>query len=403
MVRYRPAVGRPDMKIDMEDDDEDTSATSSVETEASPSTVPTASSDLSKVTAAAGESGGDASASPRRRYGRGRQGRTVSFLSDMAFMAGTPGTSLYDSVVKVRPLGRGQFGQVWLAFHAPTQRLVALKEVSVETSVTRRLAVSEVTENAKHARRLSGSARRARHRADVVSEHVLTFFGSFVDPEKPSVGLVLEYMNGGSLDQFLGEGRALACERALQRVAVGSLRGLSHLHARSVCHRDVKPANVLVDFNGDVKIGDLGVATLMGTPRSPSSSGGGRFFRGLSAILSSSGAGAAALSPSSSPEASDGAPSSRGSPRSAVSARGTEGTLGYFSPERARGGAYDAGADVWALGATLVAGRRRNQSPVDGRPGISPNPSTSPKSNSFPMILEPLSLASRVLDDKKKY
>ena len=40
-----------------------------------------------------------------------------------------------------------------------------------------------------------------------------------------------------------------------------------------------------------------------------------------------------------------------------------------------------------------------NQSLVDGRPGISSNPSTSPKSNSFSMILEPLILASRVLDD----
>jgi hypothetical protein len=43
--------------------------------------------------------------------------------------------------------------------------------------------------------------------------------------------------------------------------------------------------------------------------------------------------------------------------------------------------------------------QRRNQSPVDGRPGISSNPSTSPQSNSFSMILEPLILASQVLDD----
>jgi hypothetical protein len=40
-----------------------------------------------------------------------------------------------------------------------------------------------------------------------------------------------------------------------------------------------------------------------------------------------------------------------------------------------------------------------NQSLVDGRPGISSNPSTSLKSNSFFMIFEPLILASRVLDD----
>ena len=48
------------------------------------------------------------------------------------------------------------------------------------------------------------------------------------------------------------------------------------------------------------------------------------------------------------------------------------------------------------------ARQRWNQSPVDGRPAISSNPSTSLRSNSFSMIVEPLILASRVLDDCKK-
>ena len=59
--------------------------------------------------------------------------------------------NLEETVVKVRPLGHGQFGRVWLAFHAPTQRLVALKEVEAQTEKRRKRAVAEISANARQA------------------------------------------------------------------------------------------------------------------------------------------------------------------------------------------------------------------------------------------------------------
>ncbi|KAH8060870.1 MAP kinase kinase [Aureococcus anophagefferens] len=190
-------------------------------------------------------------------------------------------------------------------------RVVAVKEVSVDARAKRKRAVSEVARNASQAAGL-------RCRAGA-SDHVLRFYGSYVDDAADAVGLVLEYMDGGSLDQFAGAPElALGCDDAFRLIA----------------------------FAGAVKIGDLGLAVReaprktsvdgLETPSSPtssSSSAASRLFR----------------RPSSSDDYGGGSASSLG----------TEGTLAYFSPERARGpGDYGLKSDVFALGVTLFAVRR---------------------------------------------
>ena len=86
---------------------------------------------------------------------RRRSASRVSFKEDMAFVDRQGYTrdseNLEETVVKVRPLGHGQFGRVWLAFHAPTQRLVALKEVEAQTEKRRKRAVAEISANARQA------------------------------------------------------------------------------------------------------------------------------------------------------------------------------------------------------------------------------------------------------------
>src|SRR5687767_10768190 len=111
--------------------------------------------------------------------------------------------------------------------------------------------------------------------------------------------LVMEYVRGGTAD--LGEA-PVPWQRAA-RIALGAARGLGAAHAVGIVHRDVKPANVLLD--GDTaKIADFGVAKLQG---------GDAMTRAGSLV----------------------------------------GTIGYLSPEQARAEAVDARADVYALGATL--------------------------------------------------
>ncbi|KAE8795599.1 hypothetical protein D1007_29488 [Hordeum vulgare] len=75
--------------------------------------------------------------------------------------------------------------------------------------------------------------------------------------------LLLELMDGGSLDSLVRGGQGGFPEAALAEVAAQALSGLAYLRARRVVHRDMKPANLLVNRAGQVKIGDFGIAEVV--------------------------------------------------------------------------------------------------------------------------------------------
>jgi serine/threonine protein kinase len=84
--------------------------------------------------------------------------------------------------------------------------------------------------------------------------------------EDEQVTIVMEYVEGPTLDEIiqqqgrLGPARALAILRPLADA-------LDHAHSQGVIHRDLKPANVLVRNDGVVKLADLGIATAADTTR----------------------------------------------------------------------------------------------------------------------------------------
>ncbi|KAK7329272.1 hypothetical protein VNO77_23427 [Canavalia gladiata] len=83
--------------------------------------------------------------------------------------------------------------------------------------------------------------------------------------EKNSKALVYEYMENGSLDNYLfHENNALGFER-LYEIAVGTAKGIAYLHEecqQRIIHYDIKPGNILLDNNFNPKVADFGLAKL---------------------------------------------------------------------------------------------------------------------------------------------
>ena len=143
----------------------------------------------------------------------------------------------------VAALGSGASAHVFLAEDMVLQRRVAVKVLQPA------LARDEA-----FLRRFRAEARSV---AALNHPHVLRVFDWGEGEDGPY--LVLEYLEGGSLFDMLARGRRLSPGQAA-RIGAQAADGLAYAHARGIVHRDVKPANILFDEDGRVRVADFGVA-----------------------------------------------------------------------------------------------------------------------------------------------
>lgn len=146
-----------------------------------------------------------------------------------------------------RVLGKGGMGVVYLVKHTALKKEFALKVLPAllaqdQSFVARFKREGQMVGRLKH-----------NHIVNV------TDFGE----SEGKLYLVLEYVNGGSLEEWFEKhrksgGGAPAVE--VQRVLNQILLGLQHAHEAGLVHRDLKPANVLLEKTGEAKISDFGLA-----------------------------------------------------------------------------------------------------------------------------------------------
>ncbi|HJZ55979.1 MAG TPA: serine/threonine-protein kinase, partial [Gemmataceae bacterium] len=178
-------------------------------------------------------------------------------------------------------IGRGGMGVVLKAFDPRLHRVVAIKVMAAEVAAARR--------------RFSREARAA---AAVVHDNVVTIHAVEEDHRPPY--LVMQYGDGASLQEKLDRAGPLGLREVLRI-------GMQAAHAQGLVHRDVKPANILLEDSVErVRITDFGLARAVDD-----------------ATLTASGM--------------------------------IAGTPQYMSPEQARGDTVDQRSDLFSLGSVLYA------------------------------------------------
>jgi eukaryotic-like serine/threonine-protein kinase len=193
-------------------------------------------------------------------------------------------------------LGRGGMAEVRKGTDTRLGRVVAVKRLRTDLA-------SDATFQARF-------RREAQSSASLNHPSIVAVYDTGEEPATDGSGIaqpyiVMEFVAGRTLRDILREGRKILPERALE-ITSGVLSALDYSHRAGIIHRDIKPGNVMLTPNGDVKVMDFGIA---------------RAISDASSAMTQTAA--------------------------------VVGTAQYLSPEQARGETVDSRSDVYSAGCLL--------------------------------------------------
>ncbi|CAM9733766.1 unnamed protein product, partial [Choristocarpus tenellus] len=214
------------------------------------------------------------------------------------------GTPMHERLVLLGKVGQGATGVVYKAFDLMRLHHVAIKVIPVNNKSKRRQMVQELSAlyESLHGttgnRKINGNTLQLGYSTssrsqevqiqackgakqhpplgckgeDFLSEiesktlgqeSVVDFIDAFATIEDSTISLVVEFMDGGSLQDLVDSG-GCQDEETLAQMAIQGLKGLFFLHSRQQIHRDIKPANILLNHRGEVKLSDFGTSRKLG-------------------------------------------------------------------------------------------------------------------------------------------
>ena len=148
----------------------------------------------------------------------------------------------------ISKLGEGAYSTVYKVKRIVDNNIYALKKVKL-------LNLSE--------KEKQNSLNEVRLLASIKSNYVISYKEAFFDEKDSTLGIVMEFADGGDLFQKIVEHKKSALffeEIDIWRIFIQLVKGLKALHDLKILHRDLKSANVFLLSDGTAKLGDLNVS-----------------------------------------------------------------------------------------------------------------------------------------------
>ncbi|XP_074646198.1 uncharacterized protein LOC141902392 isoform X3 [Tubulanus polymorphus] len=167
-----------------------------------------------------------------------------------------------DLYQKIKVIGKGSYGQVWLSKHRKDRKQYVLKKIDLQNASKRERKAAE-----QEVKLLS----RLKH------PNIVAYKDSF-ECDDGYLYIAMGYCEGGDLYNRLKEQKGVPLEeRQVVEWFVQIAMALQYMHERNILHRDLKTQNIFLTKSKIIKVGDLGIArvlegtndmatTLIGTP-----------------------------------------------------------------------------------------------------------------------------------------
>ncbi|XP_044259072.1 serine/threonine-protein kinase Nek8 [Tribolium madens] len=194
----------------------------------------------------------------------------------------------YEDYEKLKTVGQGAFGTATLYRRIDDGKQVVMKEVFLmdldNSEKKSALNEVEILSNLNH-------------------PNIIKYLGSF--QKEGSLIIAMEYADGGNLAQLINAKKnknEIFTEKSILNIVSQISAAISYMHMNKILHRDLKSANIFLNMNGNVKVGDFGISKMLNT---------------------------------------------RSQAQTVV------GTPYYLSPEMCEGSDYNEKSDIWAIGCIL--------------------------------------------------
>eukprot|EP00127_Corallochytrium_limacisporum_P005042 Clim_evm38s197 gene=Clim_evmTU38s197 len=148
---------------------------------------------------------------------------------------------------KIEKIGEGTYGVVFMAQHKQTKEYVALKQVRMDTVGGEGIP--------------STSLREISLLREIRCENVVRLIDVAHSTDK--LTLIFEYADN-DLKKYLEKGDL--SPPTVRRLMWQMVNGVDYIHSHRILHRDLKPQNILITKNGDIKLADFGLARSFGVP-----------------------------------------------------------------------------------------------------------------------------------------
>ncbi|KAH6652790.1 hypothetical protein BKA67DRAFT_536510 [Truncatella angustata] len=186
--------------------------------------------------------------------------------------------SLSSRFANIEFIGKGEFSEVFKV--SEREKPAATPTLGLFSTPTHRSSPSPPLDKVFAVKKLKlplkGSADRAMRLREVAAleamrgcEHVLQLTSSW--EELNNLYIQTEYCEEGSLDVFLAQVgvKGKLDDFRIWKVMLELSQGLQHIHNAGFVHLDLKPSNILIDFEGTLKIGDFGMAAALPVIKGP--------------------------------------------------------------------------------------------------------------------------------------